>query len=74
MEARRLLLEIKQDGTRHEFRLGANLMAGEHPQGLVPVGAWQSARSLGPWSLVGCTVAPGFEFSAFELDPDDSEP
>jgi predicted cupin superfamily sugar epimerase len=69
-----LLLEIKQNGTRHELRLGANLLAGEHPQGLVPAGAWQSARSLGAWTLLGCTVAPGFEFSGFELDPDDSEP
>jgi uncharacterized protein len=69
-----LLLEIKQDGTRHEYRLGANLLAGEHPQGLVPAGAWQSARSLGAWTLVGCTVAPGFDFSGFELAPDGFKP
>ena len=31
--------------------------------------AWQSAESLGEWTLVGCTVAPGFEFSGFELAP-----
>ena len=69
-----LLLEIKHDGTRHEHRLGANLLAGEHPQGLVPAGAWQSARSLGPWTLAGCTVAPGFEFSGFERAPEGGEP
>jgi predicted cupin superfamily sugar epimerase len=69
-----LLLEIKQDGTRHEYRLGANLLGGEHPQGLVPAGAWQSARSLGAWTLVGCTVAPGFDFSGFELAPEGFEP
>ena len=69
-----LLLEIKHDGMRHEHRLGANLMAGEHPQGLVPAGAWQSARSLGAWTLVGCTVAPGFDFSGFELAPEGWQP
>ena len=51
-----------------------NLLAGEHPQGRVPAGAWQSARSLGAWTLAGCTVAPGFEFSGFELAPEDFEP
>ncbi|MEM1307743.1 MAG: cupin domain-containing protein [Pseudomonadota bacterium] len=39
------------------------------PQAVVPPGAWQSARTYAPWSLVGCTVAPGFEFAAFELAP-----
>lgn len=50
-------------------RLGPDLAAGERPQGVVPAGAWQSARSLGDWSLVGCTVAPAFEFAGFELAP-----
>lgn len=50
-------------------RLGPDLPAGERPQGVVPAGAWQSARSLGAWSLVGCTVAPAFEFAGFELAP-----
>src|SRR3990172_9341567 len=53
-----LLLEVKEGETRHDYRLGPNLLAGEHPQGIVPAGAWQSARSLGPWTLLGCTVAP----------------
>ncbi|MEM8658695.1 MAG: cupin domain-containing protein, partial [Pseudomonadota bacterium] len=35
----------------------------------VPPGHWQSARSTGDWSLVGCTVSPGFEFDHFELAP-----
>lgn len=47
--------------------LGPDLLAGEEPQRIVPYGAWQAARSLGAWTLVGCTVAPGFEFSGFEL-------
>ncbi len=47
--------------------LGNDLAAGHQPQIVVPANAWQSARSLGEWTLVGCTVAPGFEFSGFEL-------
>jgi predicted cupin superfamily sugar epimerase len=69
------MLEVADDaGTRHEYRLGPDLLAGEHPQGMVPAGAWQSARSLGAWSLVGCTVAPGFDFAGFELAPQGWEP
>jgi predicted cupin superfamily sugar epimerase len=49
--------------------LGPDLAAGEHPQAIVPPGAWQAAESLGAWTLVGCTVAPGFEFERFELAP-----
>lgn len=48
-------------------RLGCNILEGERPQAIVPAGVWQSAESLGAWTLVGCTVAPGFEFSGFEL-------
>jgi predicted cupin superfamily sugar epimerase len=49
--------------------LGADLAAGQRPQAIVPAGDWQGARSLGDWSLVGCTVAPGFQFSSFEMAP-----
>jgi uncharacterized protein len=49
------------------IRLGADLLAGERPQAVVPAHAWQAATSLGEWTLVGCTVAPGFMFSGFEL-------
>jgi uncharacterized protein len=55
-------------------RLGADLAAGERPHAVVPAGAWQSAESLGAWTLVGCTVAPGFDFSKFELAPKDWTP
>jgi predicted cupin superfamily sugar epimerase len=55
-------------------RLGADLAAGERPQAVVPAGAWQAAESLGAWTLVGCTVAPGFEFSSFEVAPKDWTP
>ncbi|MFA5898937.1 MAG: cupin domain-containing protein [Hyphomicrobium sp.] len=65
-----LLLSIAPpDGTAEEVRLGADLAAGERPQGIVPPGHWQSAKSLGAWTLVGCTVAPGFMFETFELAP-----
>jgi predicted cupin superfamily sugar epimerase len=63
-------LAISIDGRRIErMRLGPDIMAGERPQGVVPPRAWQSARPLGAWTLVGCTVAPAFEFAGFELAP-----
>ena len=49
--------------------LGMSLASGERPQAVVPAHAWQSARPLGDWSLIGCVVAPGFEFAHFELAP-----
>lgn len=49
--------------------LGPALEEAQRPQVVVPRGVWQSARSQGAWTLVGCTVAPGFEFSGFELAP-----
>ena len=54
--------------------LGNDLVAGQRPQVVVPAHAWQSARSLGHWTLVGCTVAPGFRFEGFELAPPGWEP
>jgi predicted cupin superfamily sugar epimerase len=39
----------------------------QSPQNIVPKDCWQAARSLGDWTLVGCTVSPGFEFAVFEL-------
>jgi uncharacterized protein len=64
-----LELEISVDGDHaiERIRLGVDLMAGERPQAVVPAHAWQVAVSLGDWTLVGCTVAPGFTFSGFEL-------
>jgi uncharacterized protein len=54
--------------------LGPDLAAGERPQAVVPARAWQAAESLGDWTLAGCTVAPGFEFSGFELAAKDWSP
>lgn len=47
--------------------LGADLVSGERPQVRVPAGAWQAAESLGDFTLVSCTVTPGFDFAGFEL-------
>ena len=70
-----LLLSISTDGSAVKaFRLGLDLVAGERPQAVVPEGAWQSAKSLGEWSLVSCVVAPGFAFSGFKLAPPGWEP
>jgi len=69
-----LQLEIHDGTTRSLVRLGPDLAAGERPQGVVPKGAWQAAQSQGDWTLVGCTVAPGFEFEGFELAPKDWSP
>lgn len=57
-------------GTEEVHMLGPDLMSGARPQAAVPAGHWQAARSTGAWTLVGCTVAPGFEFEGFELAPD----
>jgi len=56
-------------GKIESVTLGCDLAAGERPQGIVPAHAWQAAQTLGDWTLVGCTVAPGFEFTTFELAP-----
>ncbi len=69
-----LRLRVAEDGPPTDLTLGNDLAAGQRPQGIVPPGAWQSARSLGEWTLVGCTVAPGFEFEHFELAPKGWEP
>ncbi len=54
--------------------LGADLVAGQRPQGVIPPGEWQKARSLGDWTLVSCTVAPGFDFANFEMAEEGWEP
>jgi len=60
-------LKLSQNGSRSIHLLGTDLLNGERPQCVVPAHVWQSARSMGAWTLVGCTVAPGFDFSGFEL-------
>ena len=70
-----LALTLSSNGHDAEaHRLGKNIDAGEKPQLVVPAGWWQTAESLGHWTLVGCTVAPGFDFENFEMAPDDWRP
>jgi predicted cupin superfamily sugar epimerase len=65
-----LKLEISQgEGRIAHVMLGSDLADGERPQAVVPAQAWQAAQTLGDWTLCGCTVAPGFEFTKFELAP-----
>lgn len=64
-----LTLQIADDAGRRSVRLGSDLASGEVPQAIVPAQAWQAAASTGDWTLVGCTMAPGFDFAKFELAP-----
>ncbi|MEM7190129.1 MAG: cupin domain-containing protein [Pseudomonadota bacterium] len=70
-----LSLTVSPDG--HDAAsavLGPEIAAGQRPQRIVPAGYWQTATSLGAWTLVGCTVSPGFQFEGFEMAPPDWRP
>ena len=70
-----LALTISENG--HDaaaVHLGLDLAAGQRPQAVVPENAWQTAVSLGRWTLVGCTVSPAFQFEGFEMAPPDWRP
>ncbi len=70
-----LALTISDNGVdAAAHRLGPNVLAGDRPQIVVPPRAWQTAEPLGAWTLVGCTVAPAFEFDGFEMAADDWRP
>ena len=69
-----LKIATRQQGPIERITLGSDLTAGELPQAVVPACAWQAAESHGDWTLVGYTVAPGFEFKGFELAPKGWEP
>jgi uncharacterized protein len=70
-----LELLISPDGQDHQKQiLGLDFMNGQRPQLVVPAAQWQSATSLGAWTLAGCTVSPGFEFSGFEMADKGWEP
>ena len=64
-------LFVASDGaeTASRHALGGDVAKGQRPQVIVPKGAWQSAQSTGDWTLVGCTVTPGFQFAGFYLAP-----
>ena len=69
-----LSLSEADDGPVLRETLGPDVLAGDTPQAIVPVGWWQAARPLGGWALASCIVSPGFEFSGFELAPASWEP
>lgn len=70
-----LRLSLSQDGTSlHHETLGTDFAAGHKAQVAIAPRCWQAAASLGAWTLVGCTVAPAFEFSGFEMAPPDWAP
>ncbi|MBM7067347.1 cupin domain-containing protein [Actibacterium sp. 188UL27-1] len=64
-----LRISATDDGPAHTHCLGPDLEAGQFPQVVVPRHHWQAARTTGDWTLVGCTVSPGFQFSGFHLAP-----
>lgn len=66
-----LRLSISTDGKNpKDLILGPDLKGGQNPQLIVPLRLWQAAQSMGDFTLVGCTVSPGFEFSGFEMAPE----
>lgn len=67
-----LVLSLSEDGaSQQDIRLGSDILNGEQPQAIVPAGAWQAAEAKEDWVLVGCTVAPAFEFKSFIMaEPD----
>ena len=73
-----LLIADEDSGTVHTLKLGGDIDRGEGLQGLVPMGAWQAARSSDTgnhgYTLVSCIVVPGFDFAGFELAPPDWAP
>jgi hypothetical protein len=58
---------IERNGAYHKLSIGLDLELGQTPQAVVPAGAWFASESSGDYSLVGCTVSPGFDFEDFEL-------
>jgi len=71
-DALALDIALAEGVVRH--RIGPDLAGDNGGHAVVPPFAWQSAQSLGAWTLVSCTVAPGFTFAGFELAPDGFDP
>ena len=64
-----LSLSVTEAGPAVDRLLSPDLNAGA-PQIIVPENHWQAARSTGDWTLVSCTVSPGFRFDGFTLAPE----
>ncbi len=70
-----LRIAISRDGkATKEQMLGNDLASGERPQVVIPGNAWQQATTMGDWTLIGCTVAPGFQYSKYEQAPEGWQP
>ena len=69
-----LEMAASERGPIERVTLGPDLAAGQRPQAVVPVHVWQAAASLGDWTVIGCTVAPRFQYEGFELAPKDWAP
>ena len=70
-----LVLTVSENGhDAQSYHLGQEIDRGQRPQLVVPANAWQTAETLGIYTLVGCTVSPAFEFEGFELAPPDWRP
>lgn len=64
-----LTLSAPEGKGAQSVTLGPDLRAGQRPQAIIPANHWQTAETLGAWTLVSCLVAPGFDFSGFTLAP-----
>ena len=60
------MLQLHPDGSGKLLLLGNDFAAGHRPQILVPANVWQGTRTMGEYTLFGCTVAPGFEYSDYQ--------
>ena len=70
-----LNISISKDGkTSNDITLGNNIDGNENMHLVVKAGSWFSMTSTGDYSLIGCTVAPGFDYKDFELAPKNWEP
>jgi len=70
-----LVLTLSTNGYDCEAKhLGSDLQAGHHPHVVLPPQCWQTAETLGRWTLVSCIVAPAFNFDGFEMAPPNWRP
>jgi uncharacterized protein len=70
-----LQLEIAAASGRIErITLGGDIAAGLRPQAVVAAKTWQAAQTTGDWTLLGCTLSPGFDFAKLELAPEGWSP
>ncbi|MFY0595876.1 MAG: cupin domain-containing protein [Cognatishimia sp.] len=65
-----LSMSETESGPARDHILGPDLFDKQSPQIIVPTDHWQAARTTGEFTLVGCTVSPGFQFEGFTLAPD----